>query len=248
METAGSAVVEYPNNPMITEVLQRTQHLRPTNGLHHALGISIAPLLMPQYPLLPPGPAPATPVVTTPTKEQLQEQRKKPQSVTEQIKEQRKKPSPIIEQIKEQLKKPSPIIEQFKEQLKKVEPLKEQPQKVQPMTVQPTMMERPKKEQPKIQRTGIVALPKISTKVKLPFEDPMAVLQLQRQTILAKIGDGTPIDAAKINADLVAIQQQEQYLRNKAAMEPAGGPSGVMLAERQRQMAEAIGAPDWLLP
>lgn len=203
METAGSAVVEYPNNPMITEVLQRTQHLRPTNGLHHPLGISIAPLSMPQS---------------------------------------------VTEQIKEQLKKPSPIIERFKEQLKEVEPLKEQPQKVQPMTVQPTMMERPKKEQPKKQRTGLVALPKISTKVKLPFEDPMDVLELKRQAILAKIGDGTPIEAAKINADLVAIQQEEQYLRNKAAMEPAGGPSGVMLAERQRQMAEAIGAPDWLLP
>ena len=234
MKTAGSAVVEYPDNPMITEVLQRTQHLRPTNGLHHPFDISIAPPVMPQDPSLAPGPAPATPVVTTPTKGQLQEQRKKPQSV--------------MEQIKEQLKKPSPVIEQFKEQLNKVEPLKEQPQKGQAMTVQPTMMERPTKEQPKKQRTGIVALPKIPMKVKLPFEDPMDVLELRRQTILAKIGDGTPIEAAKISADLVAIQQEEQYLRKKAAMEPAGGPSGVMLAERQRQMAEAIGAPDWLLP
>ena len=234
MDIAGSAVVEHPNNPMITELLQRTQHLRPTNGLHHPFGISFAPLLLPLWPPLPPGPSSATPVVTTPTKEQLQEQRKKPQSV--------------MEQISERLKKPYPFIERMREQHKKVEPSKEQPQKVQPTTANPAMMDRPQKELPKKQRTGIVALPKIPIKVQLPFENPADVLALRKAVIDAKLADGAPIDAAQINADLIAIHQTELYLMKKAAMEPAGGPAGIMLAERQRQMAEAIGAPDWLLP
>lgn len=69
---AGSAVVQHPNNPMITSILQCTQHLRPTNGRHHSSGISVAPIVTPQYPPLPLGPAAAagTPVVTTPRKKQ----------------------------------------------------------------------------------------------------------------------------------------------------------------------------------
>ena len=47
---AGSAVVEHPDNPMITMVLQRTVHLRPDNSI-----------------------LPATPAVTIPTKKQDKE-------------------------------------------------------------------------------------------------------------------------------------------------------------------------------
>lgn len=72
---AGSEIVQHPSNPMITSILQCTQRLRPTDGLHHSSGISVAPLLVPRYPPLPPGPAPATPVVTTPTKEQSKKDR-----------------------------------------------------------------------------------------------------------------------------------------------------------------------------
>ena len=32
---AGSAIVEYPDNRMITTILQRTAHLRPTDGSHN---------------------------------------------------------------------------------------------------------------------------------------------------------------------------------------------------------------------
>ena len=58
-------MVEHPNNPMISCILRCTKHLRPTDGLHHPSGISVAPLLVPQYPPLPPGPVPAKPAVTT---------------------------------------------------------------------------------------------------------------------------------------------------------------------------------------
>ena len=55
---------------MITIILRRTAHLRPTDGIHHPSGLSVAPLLAPQQPPLPPGPVPATADVTTPTKKQ----------------------------------------------------------------------------------------------------------------------------------------------------------------------------------
>lgn len=74
-EFAGSAVVQHPDNPMITEILLHTQKLRPKDGLHHSSGNSVAPLVLPQGPSLPPGPAPATPVVTTPTKKQPKKER-----------------------------------------------------------------------------------------------------------------------------------------------------------------------------
>lgn len=69
---AKSAVVEHPHNSMITTVLQCTAHLRPIDGLHHSLGISVAPVLLHQQPALPPGLGPpglgpATPATTTPT-------------------------------------------------------------------------------------------------------------------------------------------------------------------------------------
>ena len=67
---AGSAVVQHPYNSMITSILQRTAHLRPTDGLHHSSGISVAPVLLHQHLPRPPGLEPATPAVTTPTKEQ----------------------------------------------------------------------------------------------------------------------------------------------------------------------------------
>ena len=57
---------------MITTILRRTAHLRPTDGIHHPSGLSVAPLLAPQQPPLPPGPVPATAAVTTPTKKQDQ--------------------------------------------------------------------------------------------------------------------------------------------------------------------------------
>ena len=50
---------------MISCILRCTKNLRPTDGLHHPSGTSVAPLLVPQYPPLPPGPVPATPAVTT---------------------------------------------------------------------------------------------------------------------------------------------------------------------------------------
>ena len=53
---AGSAVVEHPYNRMITMVLRRTAHLRPTDGIHHPSGLSVAPLLAPKHFLLPTGP------------------------------------------------------------------------------------------------------------------------------------------------------------------------------------------------
>ena len=64
-DLADSAVVEHPYNPMISYVLRWTTHLRPTDGLHDSSGIPVAPLLVPQFPPLPPGPAPATPAITT---------------------------------------------------------------------------------------------------------------------------------------------------------------------------------------
>lgn len=64
---AKSAVVEHPHNSMITTVLQCTAHLRPIDGLHHSLGISVAPVLLHQHPALPPSLGPATPATTTPT-------------------------------------------------------------------------------------------------------------------------------------------------------------------------------------
>lgn len=67
---AGSAIVEHPDNRMITTVLQRTAHLRPTDGFHDPSGLSIAPLSAPQQTPLPLGLVPATPAVTTPTKQQ----------------------------------------------------------------------------------------------------------------------------------------------------------------------------------
>ena len=63
-DLADSAVVEHPYNPMISYVLRWTAHLRPTDGLHHSSGISVAPLLVPRYPPVPPGPAPVTPAIT----------------------------------------------------------------------------------------------------------------------------------------------------------------------------------------
>ena len=166
---------------MITEILQRTQHLRPTNGLHHPSGISVAPLAMPQNPPLPPGPAPTTPAVTTPTQEQLKK-------------------------------------------------------------------EQPKNEQPKKEPTDTTKLRPKPIKVKLPFEDPLQVLDLRRATILAKIQDGVPMDTAQVIADLTAINQSSRYLREKARLETVGGPIADMLVERQKKMADESGAPGWLLP
>lgn len=173
---AGSAVVQHPNNPMITEILQRTQHLRPTNGLHHPSGTSVAPRMMPQNPPLPPGPAPPMPDFTTPTQEQL------------------------------------------------------------------------KKEQPKKERTGIKKLQQMPIKVKLPFEDSLQVLDLREATIMAKIKDGVPMSAATVIGDLTAINQSKRHLKEKARLEIVGGPIADMLVERQKKMAEASGAPAWLLP
>ena len=69
---AGSATVQHPSNPMFTSILQSTAHLRPTDGILHPPGVSLSPLL-PHAPLLP-GPAPATPAVTTQTGKEHQEQ------------------------------------------------------------------------------------------------------------------------------------------------------------------------------
>lgn len=55
---------------MITQILQRTQHLRPTDGLHDPSGISVAPCLTPQCPPLPPGLFPAVTAITTHTQKQ----------------------------------------------------------------------------------------------------------------------------------------------------------------------------------
>lgn len=76
---ARRAVVQHPDNPMITEILECTQHLRPTDDLHDPFGISVDPLPTPQCPLLPPGPPPATPVVTPHTQNQA---KREPISIT----------------------------------------------------------------------------------------------------------------------------------------------------------------------
>ena len=72
---AGSAIVEHPYNRMISSVLQRTAHLRPTNGIHHSSGVSVAPLPIPQNQPLPPGPAPASPAVAAPREKQSTKER-----------------------------------------------------------------------------------------------------------------------------------------------------------------------------
>ena len=59
---AGSAVIVHPYNDTITTVLQRTAHLRPTDGEY--------PLFAPLQSPLPLGPAPAIPTITTFRKKQ----------------------------------------------------------------------------------------------------------------------------------------------------------------------------------
>ena len=60
-----SAIVEHPNNPMITTILLCTAHVRPKDGIHDPSGISVAPKNRPRYLPLAPGPAKATPAITT---------------------------------------------------------------------------------------------------------------------------------------------------------------------------------------
>lgn len=90
-DVAKSAVVEHPHNSMITTVLQHTAHLRPTDGLHHSLGISVAPPLSHQRPAFPPGLGPATPAVTTPTKKHDKKDRPGDTRLKEAIKNKKEK-------------------------------------------------------------------------------------------------------------------------------------------------------------
>lgn len=89
---AESAVVEHPHNSMITTVLQRTAHLRPTDGLHHSLGISVAPVLLHQHPAFPPGLGPARPALTTPTEKRNNKDRPGDTRLKEALKKKKKLP------------------------------------------------------------------------------------------------------------------------------------------------------------
>ena len=67
---AGSAIIGHPSNSMITCILLDTQEQRPNTGYRHSSGVFVIPPPTPRYPPLPPGLAPATPVVNMPKKKQ----------------------------------------------------------------------------------------------------------------------------------------------------------------------------------
>lgn len=89
---AKSAVVEHPHNSMITTVLQYTAHLRPTDGLHHSSGISVAPVLLHQHPAFPPGLGFDTPAATTSTEKRENKERPGDIRLKQALKEKKKPP------------------------------------------------------------------------------------------------------------------------------------------------------------
>ena len=147
----GSTVVEHPNNPLISRILQFTAHLRPTNGLQQ------------------PGRPPTT------------------QSVT--------------------------------------------------------------KKQPRERESiRIPVLEKAQIPVHLPFETAMDMLEQREKILVAKAKTGESLDNTQMLADFLTIGSAKEYLRKKDRTENAGGRLGVILAERQKRMAELDGAPTDSLP
>lgn len=63
---AVSEIIRHPSNPMITCILLDTQEQRPiiSGGYRHSSGVFV-------WPLLPPGPVPATPVINMPKKQPM---------------------------------------------------------------------------------------------------------------------------------------------------------------------------------
>lgn len=193
-EFTGSAVVEHPNNPLISCILQRTAHLRPTNGLTYSSGISVAPLLTPQLPPLPPGPPPTT------------------QPATEK------------------------------------QPSEKQPSEKQPREKQPREKQLREKQLREKQGIRIPVLEEAQIPVHLPFGTAMEVLEQREKILVAKAKSGTPLDSTQMLADFFTIGSAKEYLRKKDRLDNAGGRLGVMLAERQKRMAEQDGAPTDSLP
>ena len=62
-DSAVSVIISHPSNPMITRILLDTHEQRPSVGSRHTSGVSV-------WPLLPPGLAPATPMIHLPKKKQ----------------------------------------------------------------------------------------------------------------------------------------------------------------------------------
>lgn len=230
---------------MITKILQRTKHLRPADGLHHDSGISVAPLPTPQYPPLPPGPAPATPTVTTHDAEKQPKKERKGLS--------KLKLAPI--KVKLPFEDPLMVLE-LRDATLDAQMKAGAPFSVARMVADLTATgqnEQYLKEKARLEVFEGREVDRLVKKRKKKAgadgaeEDQLKELEQKQATLVAQMRTGA-LRVEEFFAEFADAGQRKQDIEEKVRLESVGGREADNLMERQRKMAQADGAPDWLLP
>ena len=222
-----SSIVEHPNNPMITKILQATAHLRRADGIHPpsddnhppSSRISVASMLTPEEPPPPAGPSPATPAINNPTEGEAHLRR-----------------ADGVD------RRPPLFTPQYP-------PLPAGPSRDMAATIDPTESHS-NKERPSLR--GKIPLKYGRENGKSPFEDEINSLNLKLENVRTEMNAARPKAGDPITGvnqhwgelldEFTVIGRRIDFLAEKARVDEAGGKIADDLAHKLKKLAEDDGS------
>lgn len=238
--SGGSAIVQHPNNPSISRILECTAHLRPTEGIPGSPGT-------PQGPPLPPGPAPATPATTT-----IDEKKRFKQDLLNIIKT---KHPPIEVQLPNY-----PMIASFFQKAGYLRWIHDTRHFQKPVIAPSDMPEYTppprgsfparsaaqipiKQQEAEKQRLVANALKHTPMGRKMLVDDPLKLLKQKEAILRSELKAGPSRPQKEVMNDIQEVCKRIESIVREAELDDAGGKIAEGLARRLKKMAEEDGVP-----